>query len=235
MTMKRLALIFLAMMLLLSGCGKKEEIILPEITERTIVLPDIGLQVENVFPYTGIYIEQGDDENKDRVEGVCALAFTNTAEKTIYDASLTFTDGIQTLDFYFQMLPYGNTVTVVEFDKKVLQSSELQLVDSRINYLQDGLENRSGMELITSEYGSVTLKNASGKKIPKVEVYYRRAYENGTLGGICYKGVLKDLGPGDLVFPEMDYWSEGSTIVNILVYSEEAALEEDVEIEQAGL
>ena len=176
--------------------------------------------MENISPYDGIYIEKGDDENKDRVDGVCALAITNSAEKTIQEAQLVFTDGTQELNFYFQMLPYASTVTVVEYDKKLLKTGELQLVDSQISYLTEGLEDMQSIELVESEYGSIVLENTTALEIPKVEVYYRRGYESGTLGGLCYVETLEDVEPGETMFVNPDCWSDKSTIVNILIYPE---------------
>ena len=136
---KILALL-LAALCMLTGCAGKAEdkpkVVLPEPTEKTIVLKEENLQIENISPYDGIYIEKGDDENKDRVEGVYALSFTNTAEQTIKNATLVFSDGTQNLNFYMEMVPYGHTVTVVEYDKKTVKSGDLQLVSSEINYLR---------------------------------------------------------------------------------------------------
>lgn len=213
--------LLIAGLLLLPGCAssnKNQKPTLPEITEKTIVLEQLGLQVENISPYDGIYIEKGDDENKDRVEGVYALAITNTAEKTIQEAHLVFTDGTQELNFYFQMLPYTSTVTVVEYDKKPLKTAELQLVDSQISYLEEGLEDMQSIELVESEYGSIVLKNATALDIPKVEVYYRRGYGSGTLGGLCYVETLENVEPGETLFVNPDCWSDKSTIVNMLIY-----------------
>ncbi len=213
----------MAGLLLLTGCAasnKNQEHTLPEITEKTIILEELGLQAENISPYEGIYIEQGDDENKDRVEGVYALTITNTAETTIQEAHLVFSDGTQELNFYFQMLPYGSTVTVVEYDKKPMVSGQLQLVDSQITYLQEGLESMECIGVLESEYGSVTIENATALELPKVEMYYRRSYEDGTLGGPCYVEVLENLAPGDIVFLDPDYWTDESVIVDVLLYPE---------------
>ena len=218
---KILALLLAALCMLTSCAGKeadKTKVVLPEPTEKTIVLKEENLQIENISPYDGIYIEKGDDENKDRVEGVYALSFTNTSEQTIEKATLVFSDGTQELNFYLEMLPYGHTVTVVEYDKKTVKSGDIEPISCEISYLQEGLEDMQSVQLLESEYGSIVMENTTALEIPKVEIYYRRAYDNGTLGGICYKEVLEDLGPGDIVFPDPDYWSDKSVIVNILLY-----------------
>jgi hypothetical protein len=224
MNMKRRHRIFglvIAGLLLLSGCAssnKTPESTPPEIQEKTMILDEIGLRVEHLSPYDGIYIEKGDDENKDRVEGVYALAITNTAEKTIQKAHLIFSDGLQELNFYLEMLPSDSTVTVVEYDKKPVKSEDFQLVDSQITYLQDGLENMKSIKLVESEYGSATLRNTTNQKRSMVEVYYRRGYEGGTLGGKCYVEVLEDVEPGELLYLAPDYWTDKSKIVNVLIY-----------------
>ena len=214
--------LLLAGLCLLTGCAQeskdKSDVVLPDPTEETIVLEEDKLQIENISPYDGIYIEKGDDENKDRVEGVYALSFTNTAEKTIEKATLVFSDGTQELNFYMEMVPYGHTVTVVEYDKKTVKSGDLQLVDSQINYLSDAIEDLDGFEVLESEYGSLIVENKTKQELDKVEIYYRRAFEDGTLGGICYVEVLEDVGIGDIVYADPGYWSDKCAIVNILLY-----------------
>lgn len=217
----RIIVYLLSGLLLLSGCagnGKADKDKIPKPTKQTIILNEIGIQAENTSPYTGIYIEQGDDENKDRVEGVYALAITNTAQKTIQNAHLVFSDGNDELHFYLQMLPCGSTVTVVEYDKKPVKSGDLQLVDSQINYLSDAIEDPDGFEVLESEYGSFIVENKTKQELDKVEIYYRRAFEDGTLGGICYVEVLEDVGIGDIVYADPGYWSDKCAIVNILLY-----------------
>ena len=223
------ALLVLTMLfsLLLTACRQKEELIPgKDITPEAL---NGVLSVRNVSPYTGIYIERGDDENKDRVENVTALTITNTGEKTIADGQLIFTDGEQELLFTFQMLPAGDVLTLVEYDKKKATTSDLQLVDSTLNYLQDVEEIRDSFALIGSEYGSIIVENTTDRDFPRVEIYYRRGYEDGTLGGLCYKLVLEDVGAEELVFADPEYWSENSVIVNILPLPEE---EEGDEVER---
>lgn len=222
------ALLVLTMLfsLLLTACKQEELIPGKDITPEAL---KGVLNVRHISPYTGIYIEKGDDDNKDRVENVAALTITNTGEKTILDGHLIFTDGEKELQFLFQMLPAGDVLTLVEYDKKKAATSDLQLVDSTIHYLQDVEEIRDSFALIGSEYGSIIVENTTDRDFPKVEIYYRRGYEEGTLGGLCYKLVLEDVGAEELVFADPDYWSENSVIVNILPLPEE---EEGDEIER---
>jgi hypothetical protein len=237
MNLKKIS-ITLALLLLctLVACGEAPDATKPTTEAKpsyTEITPfDLQgiLKVENASPYSGVYIERGDDENKDRVENVTALAITNTGEKTILDGRLIFTDGEQELQFLFQMLPAGDVLTLVEYDKKKAATSDLQLVDSTIHYLQDVEEIRDSFALIGSEYGSIIVENTTDRDFPKVEIYYRRGYEEGTLGGLCYKLVLEDVGAEELVFADPDYWSENSAIVNILLLPEEEGDENVLEI-----
>lgn len=225
---------FFAVMFLLSGCAQSEEketSSIPEPVQPVMIPEEIGLRVENISPYEGIYIEQGDDENKDRVTDVYALTITNTAEKTIQDAHLVFSDGHGELNFYLQMLPCGSTVTVVEYDKKTAKTSELQYVDSQINYLSDAIEDPDGFEVLKAEYGSLIMENKTKQELQKVEIYYRRAYGDGTLGGICYMEVLEDVGIGDIVYADPEYWSDKCAIVNILLYPDVEDATDDAVVE----
>jgi hypothetical protein len=62
------------------------------------------------------------------------------------------------------------------------------------------------------------MRNTTNQKLSKVEVYYRRGYEGGTLGGKCYVEVLEDVEPGELLYLDPDYWTDKSKIVNVLIY-----------------
>lgn len=218
----KILVLLLAALCMLTGCAGKEEdktkVVLPEPTEKTIVLKEEKLQIENISPYDGIYIEKGDDENKDRVEGVYALSFTNTSEQTIEKATLVFSDGTQELNFYLEMVPYGHTVTVVEYDKKAVKSGDLEPVSCEISYLQEGMEDSENIRVTSDGYGALMVENRTLTDLPKVEVYYRRAYENGTLGGPCYCVTLENMQGTEVAFPEAEYWSEHSAVVNVLIY-----------------
>lgn len=214
---KPIILLLIAGMLLLSACAGQSEELTPGLDITPEELSGV-VSVTNISPYTGIHIEKGDDENKDRVENVTALKFTNTGATTIADAHFVFSDGSQELNFYLQMLPAGSVVTLVEYDKKTAKTSNLQYVDSQINYLSDAIEDPDGFEVLESEYGSLIVENKTGQKLEKVEIYYRRAFEDGTLGGICYVEVLEDVGIGDIVYADPGYWSDKCAIVNILLY-----------------
>lgn len=218
--MKKRICLFLTLVLavgILTACVGEPE----ELTSGVDITPEelAGIvSVTNISPYTGIYIEKGDDENKDRVEEVTALRIANTGDTTILDAHFVFTDGKQELNFYLQMLPSGSVVTLVEYDKKMAATSNLQYVDSQINYLSDAIEDPDGFEVLESEYGSLIVENKTKQELDKVEIYYRRAFEDGTLGGICYVEVLEDVGIGDIVYADPGYWSDKCAVVNILLY-----------------
>ena len=214
---KPIILLLIAGMLLLSACAGQQEELTPGLDITPEELSGV-VSVVNISPYTGIHIEKGDDENKDRVENVTALKFTNTGAATIADAHFVFSDGSQELNFYLQMLPAGSVVTLVEYDKKTAKTSNLQYVDSQINYLSDAIEDPDGFEVLESEYGSFIVENKTKQELDKVEIYYRRAFEDGTLGGICYVEVLEDVGVGDIVYADPGYWSDKCAIVNILLY-----------------
>ena len=209
---------------LLTGCGQEEEtVILPPVTEQTLQLEEIGLRAENLSPYEGIYIEQGEEDEKVRVENACAMEFTNIGEKTIRDAHLVFTDGEEDYNFYFEMLPYGSTVTVVEYDKQAAPKAELHWANSTVNYLEEGVENTDCIEVI-GELGVITVENKTFKDLPRLEIYYRRGDGNGgSVGGPCYKVTLDGLERRDTASPEAICWSKNSVVVNVLLYPEVSA------------
>lgn len=215
--------LLLAGLCIATGCGKEQvsPATLPPVTEKTIWLEELNLQAENLSPYEGVYIEQGEADEKVRVSGVYALAFTNTSEQTIADAHLVFSDGSQELNFYFEMLPYGSTTTVVEYDKKEVKSTSLQLVGSTVNYLKTGLENMDCLQIVDSEMGMLGLENMTFADLPELEIYYRRGNpDGGTIGGPCYVIRMAGVEAREVFYPEVEFWSEKCEIVNILLYPE---------------
>lgn len=205
-----IALLLALCLLVFAGCGKKNEE-----ENGPIVLEAEGISAENVSPYDGVYLENGEEE---QVSGVCAMAFTNTSDKTIQEADLVFFDGVKELSFHLEMLAAGQTVTVAEAEKQTAEAEQLQYADGKVTYLEDGLENPDSVEVTTVSDGVVSIRNTTEEDLPLVRVFYRNTDGSGNaLGGICYSCIADGIPAGEAVEVEAENWTETSTVATVLV------------------
>jgi hypothetical protein len=223
MNLKKIS-ITLALLLLctLIACGEAPDATKPTTEAKpsyTEITPfDLQgiLKVENASPYSGVYIET---EEKDRVEGVYALRFTNISEKTIMLAELHFTDGTNDLYFNIEMLPVGDSVIVVELNKTPMISETPELVQAAVNYLEEGMENWDCVKISGEEHCVLNITNVTEETLPGVWVFYRRTTPDGEqLGGPCHSCMVVDLEPGLTDNPDALHWSPGHcVVVNVIL------------------
>lgn len=189
----------------------------PEII-KTFTLENEKMTAENVSPYEGLYLE---DDSIETVSGVCAVKFTNTADQTVQDAQLIFSDGTQELSFWLEMLPAGQSVIVCEQNRKAASSEQLKFVDGTVNYLETGLENAAAIKATSVSEGLVNVENATEDMLPLVRVFYRSTDKDGTpLGGICRSVMVDGIEAGTAATVEAENWDATSVVVTVLVINE---------------
>ena len=214
---------------MLTACGNEEQALNEKLQETAAeevkpfdpanVIPadtlDEGIVVENLSPYSGIYLE-GDD--KDRVEEISAIRITNQSEKTILYANLTYTDGEKELTFYLEMLPVGTSVIVAEQNKQKAEKNQLTFVDGDVHYIQAGLENMESVKITPTKESTLKVKNKTNEMMPVVWIFYRKVEADGTLlGGKCYDTGIVDLGARENYEAEAEFWMDDCEIVNVLL------------------
>lgn len=239
---KMLALI-VAGGLLLTGCGKKEPTVSSEVTSESyteieedlemeqrdledlllfsdanaMLVEDDTILVENVTPYSGACMESGNPED---VSDVYAFRITNLGGQTIQTAELIFATEQQELFFCVEMLPAGQTTTVVEAVNAPATEELVYYLEGNVSYLDSSLENADCIEVSGSD-GTVTVKNVTDELLPLVRVFYRTADENGNiLGGTCFSFVADGIEPGAEVTVEAENWTENSIISTVLLVQE---------------
>ena len=188
--------------------------------ERDVTPKDLKGKVEvmNVAPYTGIYLEGG-LYNKSREENVYALKVTNTSSETILNAVLVYNDGTQDLDFFIEMLPAGRSVYVVELTKKQVVSTELTFVQGAVNYLEEGIENKDTVQVTSTRNGTLLVKNLSDQEVACVWIFYRKVTDSGVLlVGRVHSTMSDEILPGEELEVEAELWQPNSCeIVNVLL------------------
>lgn len=182
------------------------------------VLEDMNLTAENVSPYSGRYLEAGEEET---VSGVYAMKITNTGKQTIREAQLVFSDGSQELFFFLEMLSPGQSVTVAEQEKLPAGEEAPVFVDGKVTVLEKELEKPDCVQVATGANGAMTVTNTTKEPLPLVRVFYRDTDGAGNqLGGLCRSALIDGLEPGASVEPEAEGWTEGCAVITVLVVNE---------------
>lgn len=212
-----LSMAVLMIVCVLAGCGEAGQKETEPQVDMVFELEKERITAENVSPYKGMCLELGYEE---AVSGVYAMKITNTGDRTIQSAYIVFADGSQELAFQLEMLPAGQSVTVVELGKTPVVSGELRYVDSSITYLEEGLEAPDSIEL-TGDAGVIRVKNITDELLPLVRIFYRQTDRDGNkLGGPCHTVLLEGIAPGETVETEVEHWNSGCAVVTVLVINQ---------------
>lgn len=217
--MKKMFCLFLALvMIACAGCSQSEQKETEPQNVNTFVLDNIQITAENVSPYEGVYLEDGDRE---MVSGVYAMKFTNTGDKTIQNAQLIFSDGTQELSFWFEMLPAGQSVIVAEQSQLAVASEAVNYVDGMVTYLEDVQENAACVKVTDNQDGTIKIQNVTEEMLPLVRVFYRCSDSNGiSLGGPCRSVLVDGVEAGAFVDVAAEGWDGTSVVVTVLVINE---------------
>lgn len=171
------------------------------------------LLVENVSPYTGVFLEG----EKSRSEDAYALKITNISDKTIFAAELRYNDGNQDLVFFFEILPPRATAIVTEQTALKMESENLEYQDGYIKYLKSDLENGRGIEITPTDQSTLIIKNPGKEDIPCLWVFYRKMEADGTLlGGRCFWAYAEELEAGEVREIDAGQWMRTCVVVDVV-------------------
>ena len=171
------------------------------------------LLVENISPYTGVFLEG----EKSRSEDAYALKITNISDKTIFAAELRYNDGKQDLVFFFEILPPRATTIVTEQTALKMESENLKYQDGYIKYLKSGLENGRGIEITPTDQSTLIIKNPGKEDIPCLWVFYRKMEADGTLlGGRCFWAYAEELEAGEEREIDAGQWMRTCVVVDVV-------------------
>ena len=211
-------LVLIMCVFVLAGCGQDKQKETESQVINTFELENEKITAENVSPYEGKYLENGDVET---VSGIYAMKFTNTGDRTIQSAQLVFSDGVKELSFCLEMLPAGKSVIVAEQNKLSVASEQLQYVDGTVTYLEGDLENMDCIQVTDNKDGTVQVKNVTDEILPLVRVFYRSADKNGDpIGGPCRSIMVDGIEAGASATVEAENWDDSCVVVTVLVINE---------------
>lgn len=149
-----------------------------------------GLTCSQFGRYTGAFVEDGSDEP---VENVAVMLVTNTTERFLDFALLTFTVAGQEAQFQLTGLPAGASAWVLEKNRLTIEAGAEFVRGETTASFRQGAALLSGLATTLGD-GSLTAENQTDTLMPEVYVYYKRLHTDGNfLGGITYR-----VSPGDL-------------------------------------
>ncbi|MDY3691026.1 MAG: hypothetical protein SO072_03545 [Dysosmobacter sp.] len=187
----RVVALAIALLLLLSGCGKaKEDVTFP------CLLADEQLSVTSLFQYSGENPDCGDEAG----ENIASLAVTNQSGRHLTSAKITakLADGTR-LTFQLADIPAGQTVWVFDQDNGSFASSsackELKC-EASFEAETPLLEDQVAVE---TEGTSVTLTNLTDEDLAGLTVYCHCLFDGTYFGGLTYAYPVDGIPAGESV------------------------------------
>lgn len=154
-----------------------------EVLSFPCTLEGYGLVLEKLFPYEGIFLEDGTGR---KVSGVAMLQVKNGGSLPVEYCELKLSFAGEELSFSLSALPAGATVLVQEKTGKALPESaptgavatviprdRLELSEDRVRVKDNG-------------DGSLTVTNLTGEDLSEVRIFYKYCKEGVYLGGIAF-------------------------------------------------
>lgn len=185
-------------------------------------IPGYDLVIEKLAPYTGIYVEDGTNQ---QITDVAMLMVSNNGTTALEYAEINVAFGEEMLTFHISALPAGERLVAQEAGKKqipdkgptgcsalVIQNSGMEAVNSSVSVKDDGK-------------GGLIIENLTADPIPTVRVFYKyyMADEDVFIGGIAFTVKVSRLpASGTTTVRPSHFSSESSRIVMISCYDIDA-------------
>lgn len=180
-------------------------------------VPGHNLRLEKLAPYTGIFVEDGTNQ---QVTDVAMLLVKNTGDSAVEYAEITVDYPNKTLTFQITALPAGERMVVQEKSGSGVpngvagQAAALVVHRTQMNITP---------EISVSDNGdnSLTVKNLTNKTIPTVRIFYKyyMKNENMYVGGIAFTVRITSFGPeSTMVVSPSHYNSQTSRVVMATIY-----------------
>ncbi len=144
-----------------------------------------GLNIIELAPYTGAYMEDGTDEI---VSDVLMAILENTSDQALQHAKITLHFGETQAEFSVTNLPAGEKVVLLEQSRMAYTANAPELAEIQDTAFLERMELYPEIFEITGEKGAVTVKNISDTEISgDIYVYYKNCAADLYYGGITYR------------------------------------------------
>ena len=183
---------------------------------------DENLAIIRVGGYTGAYMEEGSD---DLVSGVMMIVVSNHGEETLPYAQITLSGGSDDAVFKLSTLKPGETVVVLETNRKEYHTNDSYTSASVANvvYFAEPVSMYEDVLEIQPLDGGFNISNISDQDITgKITIYFKDTADGIFYGGITYRGsITGGMKAGEIrqVMSE-NFSASGSAVVFITITEE---------------
>lgn len=193
--------------------------------EQNVVLPytlsAATLQVQRLAAYSGVFIEDGSDEETDNV---AAILVKNTGDEDIELAWVDVKTDAGKYSFQVTSLPAGASAIVMDQKETAFSDGKIESITATATDPAPFELSEDQIEVVSSDGDEIVLKNISDKTIPTVRVFYKFYYpeQETYVGGITYTASVQNLEPGKTAtLRPFHYSGDAGRIVMIRTYEDE--------------
>lgn len=180
-------------------------------------VPGTGLVIDHIDSYTGVFVEDGSDEN---VENIFAAHITNSSDQNVEYAKINASLNGTPLSFEISDIPAGAGVTVLESSRTGYAEGTLTYIDSQTAYTDSFSQMEDQIGTVVGEDNGITVTNLTQEDIPCIRIFYKFASgETEYIGGITYTAKIDGLEAGGsmTIYPS-HFSAEGSRIMMVRRY-----------------
>ena len=177
-----------------------------------------GYKFSRLSSYTGEYVEDGKNEN---VKNIAAITIKNTTETDCRYAEVSVVTEGETYEFAFTTLKSGESVTVLEKNKKSYnEKSKIKTISiDKISGFQEKPQMYKDIFELTVMDGVINIKNISDKDIDgTVYVYYKNTRDGRLFGGITYRIPFDSIKAGELKQMPSKHLSKENSVLEFITY-----------------
>ncbi len=190
--------------------------------DRTVRFPytiaGTDLVIDQVNSYDGLFFEDGSDKE---VSNVTAIVLTNRGSTCVEYVNITMQRDDTQLRFVGSTLEAGDTMIILEADRKKFQNGEYKNCTAEISTIAKLTMSEGLLRVEENEKGGLLVTNLTDKDIPCVRIFYKYYMDDVDVyvGGITYTAKILDLAAeGSVIVTPSHYYSGFSKILMIKTY-----------------
>lgn len=184
-------------------------------------IPEYGLTIEKMAPYSGMFVEDGSNANS---QNVAMLLVKNNGDFPVEYTQIRVMCGQEELFFDISALPEGEQLVVQEKTGKALPESKATSASALVVQRANMEMSENKIRVTDNGDNTLTIQNLTNEVIPTVRVFYKYYMEDEKLfvGGIAFTVRISRLGAGaSVTIQPSHYTSQTSRVVMALTYDSE--------------
>ena len=162
--------------------------------EFPVKLEDGKVEIESLFPFSGVNPDSGKQEAVD----TAAIVLRNTSDTYLKEAKVTAVLGDGTeLVFRATDIPAGEAAMAFSVENADLLATDL-CVDLMAETSFEEVQSVEALEAFADGM-TITLQNTSAEDLEQIAVYYRDVFDDKYFGGMAYTCAIEKLAAGETV------------------------------------